>query len=92
MKKKKRKKERKKKNELPIKRKVIADFVNYPHQKFVYVFDPEKEWTFLIELIKILPASTISYPLCVKSVGTAPKQYKEIHLPPLPTEEEEEYP
>ncbi|MBI4945497.1 MAG: hypothetical protein HY840_03745 [Bacteroidetes bacterium] len=70
-------------------KKTIADLVNDPHQKFIYVFDPEKEWTFLIELIKIIPENkTISYPQCVKSSGTAPKQYKPTNLPPPPAEED----
>jgi len=84
------KRNRSKKNEPPPKRKVIADFVNNPHQKFIYVFDPEKEWVFLVELIKILPAENISYPICVKSVGTSPKQYKEENLPPPPPEEDDD--
>ena len=84
------KRNRSKKEEPPAKKKVIADFVNDPHQKFIYVFDPEKEWTFLIELIKILPAENKSYPVCVKSIGTSPKQYKETNLPPPPPEDEDE--
>lgn len=72
------------------KRKVIADFVNDPHQKFIYVFDPYKEWVFLIELIKILPAENKAYPICVKSMGTSPKQYKETNLPSPPEDDDEE--
>ncbi|MFI5164242.1 MAG: hypothetical protein ACHQHP_03230 [Bacteroidia bacterium] len=79
--------------EEPPKRKPIAAFVNDPHQKFIYVFDPEKEWTFQIELLKIIPEqASAQYPTCVKSVGTAPKQYKPTNLPPPPPEEEEEEP
>jgi hypothetical protein len=85
------KRARAKKDEAP-KRKVIADYVNDPHQKFIYVFDPEKEWTFQIELIKILPPDGNDYPKCVKSSGTAPKQYKEVNLPPPPPEDDEEEP
>jgi hypothetical protein len=73
------------------KKKTIADHIDNPHQRFVYVFDPEKEWTFLIELLKIIPAdNTASYPQCVKSAGTAPKQYKPVTLPPPVPEDEEE--
>ena len=72
------------------KKQTIADHVNYPHQKFMYLFDPEKEWTFLIELIKIVPADvTAPYPRCLKSVGASPKQYKPTTLPP-PVEEDDE--
>jgi len=79
------------KKEEPQKKKNIADLVNDPHQKFIYVFDPEIEWTFLIELLKIIPVDkSAQYPQCVKSIGTSPKQYKPTNLPPpLPEEEEE---
>lgn len=80
---------RSKKDDPFPKRKVISDFVNDPHQKFIYVFDPEKEWTFLVELIKILPAENKAYPVCVKSIGNSPKQYKIIPPPPPPEEDEE---
>ena len=80
-----------KKQEEPQKKKVIADYVDNPHQKFIYIFDPDKEWTFLIELIKILPAeNSVVYPICRKSTGTAPKQYKEVLPPPVPEEEDDE--
>ena len=78
------------KKEESQKRKVIADYVNDPHQRFIYVFDPEKEWTFLIELIKIIPVENKAYPICIKSVGTSPKQYKETNLPPPPPEDDDE--
>ncbi len=81
-----------KKQEESQKKKVIADFVNNPHQKFIYVFDPDKEWTFQVELLKILPEdNAVAYPICIKSMGTAPKQYKE-NLPPPPAEDEDEEP
>lgn len=72
------------------KKKLIVDFVNDPHQKFIYVFDPDKEWTFQLELLKILPEENgVAYPRCIKVSGTSPKQYKETTLPPpLPEEEE----
>jgi hypothetical protein len=86
------KKSKPKKSEEPKKKKTIADHIDNPHQRFVYVFDPEKEWTFLLELLKIVPEdTTASYPQCVKSVGTAPKQYKPTSLP-APVEEDEDEP
>ncbi len=74
------------------KKKTIADHIDNPHQRFVYVFDPEKEWTFLIELLKIVPENnTAPYPQCIKSVGTSPKQYKPTNLPPpIPEDEDDE--
>lgn len=80
----------KSKNGEPQKKKNIADFVDNPHQKFIYIFDPEKEWTFLIELIKILPeAPDTVYPKCTKTLGAPPKQYKEVNLPPPPDDDDE---
>lgn len=82
-----------KRNEEAPRKKVIADYVNDPHQKFIYIFDPEREWTFLVQLLKILPAdSTLSYPVCIKTSGNSPKQYKDTILPPPPPEDEDDEP
>ena len=55
----------------------IAKYIDSPRQRFMYVFDPAVKWAFCIELMKILPDDPKgSYPTCVKSIGTAPKQYK----------------
>jgi hypothetical protein len=75
-----------------LQKKVIADYVNNPHQKFIYMFDPEVEWTFQVELIKILPEDGSDYPKCVKASGNVPKQYKEAIPPPLPDDDEDEHP
>lgn len=86
------KKTKPKKNDEPVKKKTIADHIENPHQHFVYVFDPEKEWTFLLELLKIVPEEKgVIYPRCTKSVGTSPKQYKPTNLPP-PEEDEDDLP
>lgn len=59
----------------------IARFIEQPHQRFVYVFDPVVQWTFLIEMIKIVEDNPkLNYPVIVKSYGTAPKQYKQINM------------
>ena len=56
----------------------IAKYIDSPRQRFVYVFDPNVKWTFCIELMKILPDNPKgTYPACVKSIGNAPKQYKQ---------------
>lgn len=61
----------------------IAKYVDSPHQRFVYVFDPNVQWVFLLELLKIVNEDPkAKYPVCIKSVGTAPKQYKQIVIPP----------
>lgn len=76
--------------EVPAKKMSIAEYITDPHQKFVYVFDPDKEWAFHIELIKIIPDEAgAKYPKCVKTVGNSPKQYKDTNLPTPPVEEEE---
>ncbi|MBA2612205.1 MAG: hypothetical protein H0U95_09550 [Bacteroidetes bacterium] len=59
----------------------IAKFIEQPHQRFVYVFDLAVQWTFLIEMIKIADESPkVTYPVCIKTFGTAPKQYKQINM------------
>ncbi len=59
----------------------IAKFIEQPHQRFVYVFDPNVQWSFLIEMLKIADENAkVNYPVCVKSFGTAPKQYKQINM------------
>lgn len=59
----------------------IAKYIEQPHQRFVYVFDPAVQWTFLIEMIKIVDENAkIEYPNIVKSFGTAPKQYKQVNM------------
>lgn len=58
----------------------LFDFIVDPHQKIYYEFDPLAGWTFLIELVKIVPISQniLPYPRCVKFTGEAPKQYNKI--------------
>jgi hypothetical protein len=56
----------------------IAKYIDQPRQRFMYVFDPNVKWSFCIELMKILPDNPNGvYPVCVKSLGAAPKQYKQ---------------
>ncbi|MES2134263.1 MAG: hypothetical protein V4506_18095 [Bacteroidota bacterium] len=59
----------------------IAKFIESPRQRFVYVFDPAVKWTFCIELMKILPDNPkATFPAIVKSIGNAPKQYKQTQM------------
>jgi len=59
----------------------IAKYIEQPHQRFVYVFDPNVQWTFLIEMIKIVDENPkLTYPAIIKSYGTAPKQYKQVNM------------
>lgn len=57
----------------------ISAFVESPHQRFIYIYDFQVQWVFLVELIKILPEdSGKKYPVCVKSVGLSPRQYPQV--------------
>ena len=81
-------KDRKRKNLPPkgqMKKYKMASLIDDPHQKFVYIYDPKTAWTFLIELLKIVPDDAkASYPKCAKSAGESPKQYNTINgLPPV---------
>jgi hypothetical protein len=69
----------------------MALLIDDPHQKFVYIYDPKSQWTFMIELLKIVPDDAkANYPKCAKSVGDAPKQHKNAAVVP-PVGEEEEF-
>jgi hypothetical protein len=61
----------------------LCDFIADPHQKIYYAFDTPSQWTFFIELFKILPDSETNkkYPVCVKIHGDAPKQYVVVEAP-----------
>ncbi len=54
-----------------------------PHQKIIYHSDYDSNWFFRIELVKIIPQADPmrNYPVCVKSIGEAPKQYKVTAIP-----------
>lgn len=60
-----------------LKKSKLVDFIEDPHQKFIYLFDPLVNWMFYVELFKVLPDENgVKYPRCVKSTGTAPLQYR----------------
>jgi hypothetical protein len=69
----------------------ISSTVVQPNQRYVYLYDKQALWSFLIELIKLVPEdATASYPRCVKTVGQAPKQYKQQVLDKLKEKQQEE--
>ncbi|MBI3510069.1 MAG: hypothetical protein HY064_05360 [Bacteroidetes bacterium] len=69
----------------------IADHIDDPHQRFVYVFDPGANWTLLMELVRIIPDDPkVNYPKTTKTSGAAPKQYKQTVAPPVEDEEVED--
>jgi hypothetical protein len=51
----------------------LADQVDDPHQKFLFIYDLPNDWNFYIELIKIVPTqANATYPRIVKSLGPTP--------------------
>lgn len=56
----------------------VSALVSVPDQKFVYVYDPARNWTFLVELIGVSRDEDMRkvYPLCSRKEGMAPGQYK----------------
>lgn len=63
----------------------LAALIDDPHQKFIYIQDPDQQYVFTVELMKIIAIDPkINYPKCSKSVGIAPKKIKQqIVLPDL---------
>ncbi|CAN5420377.1 hypothetical protein BH11BAC3_BH11BAC3_41370 [soil metagenome] len=48
-----------------------------PNQKFIYVYDFNKLWTFMVELINVDKEENkkLTYPTCIRTEGIAPSQY-----------------
>lgn len=55
----------------------IGSEIRDPNQKFIYVYDFGKNWTFLVELINVSKEENpkLSYPATVRTEGIAPSQY-----------------
>jgi hypothetical protein len=53
-----------------------SEIIN-PNQKFVYEYDFNKNWHFMIELINVDKEENkkLSYPACIRTEGIAPSQY-----------------
>lgn len=51
--------------------------IKNPNQKFVYEYDFNKYWHFMVELINVDKEENkkLTYPCCVRSEGIAPSQY-----------------
>lgn len=60
-----------------MKDELLADHIDDPHQRYIYVYDYLDMWTFNLELIKIMPQPEpkVKYPVTFKAVGDAPLQY-----------------
>ena len=55
----------------------IGSEVKNPNEKFVYVYDFSRNWTFLMELIGVSKDENpkLTYPALIRSEGIAPSQY-----------------
>lgn len=55
----------------------IGSEIKNPNQRFVYLYDFNKNWSFLVELINVSKEENpkISYPSVVRTEGIAPSQY-----------------
>jgi hypothetical protein len=62
---------------LLMKNTMIGSEIRDPNQKFVYVYDFVKNWTYLVELISVSREENdkLEYPAVVKYEGIAPSQY-----------------
>lgn len=55
----------------------IGSEIRDPNQKFIFVYDFVKNWSFLVELINVSKEENakLDYPAVIKSEGIAPSQY-----------------
>jgi hypothetical protein len=55
----------------------IGSEIRNPNERFIYVYDFTKNWTFLIELINVSKeeSSKLSYPAVTRTEGIGPQQY-----------------
>jgi hypothetical protein len=62
---------------LLMKQTTIGSEIRDPNQKFIYVYDFNKNWTFLVELINVSKEENpkLTYPAVVRKEGIPPSQY-----------------
>ena len=55
----------------------VGSEISNPNQKFIYEYDFNKVWHFMVELITVDKEENkkLSYPCCVRTEGIAPSQY-----------------
>ncbi len=55
----------------------VGSEIRDPNQRFIYVYDFNRNWTFLVELIKVDKEENakLDYPAVLRSEGIAPSQY-----------------
>jgi len=79
---------------LLMKETTIGSEIKDPNQKFIYVYDFAKNWTFQVELINVSKEENpkIAYPSMIRKEGIAPSQYgTKSLLGPRFTDVEEKY-
>ena len=56
---------------------LLGSEIREPNQKFIYVYDFHKNWTFRVELINVNKEENhkVTYPSCIRSEGFGPSQY-----------------
>lgn len=56
---------------------LVGSEIRDPNQKFIYVYDFNKNWTYKVELINVNKEENprLTYPTCVRTEGIAPSQY-----------------
>ncbi|MEO7961997.1 MAG: hypothetical protein ABIR19_10645 [Ginsengibacter sp.] len=56
---------------------LVGSEIRDPNQKFIYVYDFHKNWTFKVELINTVKEADrkVDYPSCIRSEGIGPSQY-----------------
>ncbi len=55
----------------------ISSEIKGPNQKFIYEYDFNKNWHFMVELINVdkEESKKLTYPTCIRTEGIAPSQY-----------------
>ncbi len=55
----------------------VGSEIRNPNEKFIYVYDFARGWTFLVELISVSKDENpkLTYPAIIRSEGIAPSQY-----------------
>ncbi len=67
----------------------LKDFIDDPHQRLLFIYDPVNLWNFYIELIRIMPTSaSVVYPRFSKVVGAVPRELTTTPKP-IPDEDPE---
>jgi len=62
---------------LMMKETTIGSEIKDPNQKFIYVYDFNRNWTFLVELINVSKEENqkLTYPAVIRKEGIPPSQY-----------------